>query len=75
MHSTNIFLPFGAGITYCPGRRFARNEIKLLTMFLLSRFEFTLLEGPDYVPEPDGSRAGLGIFSPKIDAKVTVKKI
>jgi cytochrome P450 len=74
--SSTAYLVFGAGITLCPGRRFARNEVKLLLIFLLSRFEFAFPLGivPPH-PGVDGSRAGIGIFPPQSDVKIEVKRI
>eukprot|EP01034_Spumella_vulgaris_P029595 gene29595-36670_t len=71
----------GAGIAYCPGRRFTRNEIKILAAFLLTRLDFTLIANADsklgsrdapqkvVYPGVDGSRAGIGIFPPKSDVR------
>lgn len=75
LSSTMAFLPFGGGTTICPGRRFARNEVKTLCYFLLTHFDLALdfyAEGS--APEFDGSRCGLGIFPPKKDVKITVVK-
>jgi hypothetical protein len=33
------FIPFGGGATYCPGRKFARNEIKTMVAQLFVRFK------------------------------------
>jgi hypothetical protein len=68
------FLPFGGGVTLCPGRRFARNEVKCLVAFLLTEFEFAFVGAPVH-PGHDGARAGLGIFPPKGDVAVSVRKI
>lgn len=71
LHGTEIpsnqcFLPFGGGISYCPGRKFARNEIKTLVIHLFLKFNMTLEEGSLGVPiTVDYSRAGLGVFQPK----------
>ena len=64
--SQTAFLPFGSGTTYCPGRRFARNEIKLIMIMLLNKFNFDLMD-PQYLPEIDGSRAGIGVYPPLND--------
>lgn len=67
------FLPFGGGVTLCPGRRFARNEVKTLVVCLLAQFRFQLAVGADAAaPAFDGARAGLGIFPPKEDVRVRI---
>jgi cytochrome P450 len=73
--SSAVFLPFGAGISLCPGRRFARNEVKILVTLLLSRFTFAFADGEsgDH-PGIDGSRAGLGIFPPGKEIQVMVTR-
>jgi cholesterol 7alpha-monooxygenase len=75
MNRSTTFLPFGSGVTLCPGRKFARNEVKLLLIYLLSKFDFELLDNSQ-VPVVDGARAGLGIFPPlnDIDVRVTKKQ-
>lgn len=73
--SASVFLPFGAGISLCPGRRFARNEVKIIVTLLLSRFNFAFADGEsgDH-PGVDGARAGFGIFPPGREMQVTVAR-
>lgn len=70
-------MPFGGGYTYCPGRRFARNEVKTMVAFLLTRFDLTLVGTGNNTEQPefDGARAGLGIFPPKNDVNVHICKL
>ena len=83
-------MPFGGGYTLCPGRRFARNEVKTMVVFLLTRFQFGFAPeggsggsggsgtGERFVPAHpgfDGARAGLGIFPPKNDVNVFITKL
>ena len=61
------FLPFGAGATWCPGRKFARNEIKTVIAYLFAKFDvsFKDVEAARRLKRNyDGSRAGIGIFPP-----------
>lgn len=62
------YLPFGGGVYWCPGRKFARNEIKTLVAYLLVNFEMSFVN-PGLAAKAqfdyDGSRAGIGIFPPK----------
>lgn len=72
-HSSLTYLPFGAGVTLCPGRRFARNEVKILLVFLLNKFDFTLVDKSKR-PVIDGGRAGIGIFPPLHDIEAIIRK-
>lgn len=65
-------MPFGNGISKCPGRFFAIYEIKLFLTLLLSYFEVELLD-PAMVPPLDQSRAGLGILQPTYDVDFRYK--
>jgi cholesterol 7alpha-monooxygenase len=67
----NPVLVFGGGVTMCPGRHFARNEIKLLTALLLSHKELKLSSArhPGYQVE----RSGFGILPPR--AKVAAQLV
>eukprot|EP00607_Mallomonas_marina_P004866 CAMPEP_0182435708 /NCGR_PEP_ID=MMETSP1167-20130531/77193_1 /TAXON_ID=2988 /ORGANISM="Mallomonas Sp, Strain CCMP3275" /LENGTH=246 /DNA_ID=CAMNT_0024627047 /DNA_START=712 /DNA_END=1452 /DNA_ORIENTATION=- len=75
LSSANTYLVFGGGQAYCPGRRFARNEMKTVLVYLLHNFKLNMSVSGDMkaeeagsmsVPFPgyDGQRAGLGIFPP-----------
>lgn len=64
-------MPFGAGVSMCPGRFFAVNEIKLCVTLLLSRYDLELVDdGP--LPGYDLSRVGLGIYPPSEDVRVRI---
>ena len=61
------FLPFGAGVSYCPGRKFARNEIMTIVYYLMRFFSTEFVdveEAKKYSRSYEGSRAGLGVFPP-----------
>jgi hypothetical protein len=71
----NAFLPFGGGISLCPGRKFARNEIIMFAATLLSKFEFELVneagqgqkDANNLLPSLDESRFGMGYIPPLYD--------
>lgn len=71
--SSSVFLAFGAGVSHCPGRRFARNELKCLLVYILSRLELSLVDQDVKMPKFLASRAGIGIFPPAEDVLIDVK--
>ncbi|XP_056276784.1 cytochrome P450 7A1 isoform X2 [Pseudoliparis swirei] len=66
-------MPFGSGVTKCPGRFFALYEIKLFLTLVLCYFEMELLDPAVKVPPLDQSRAGLGILQPTYDVDFRYK--
>jgi cytochrome P450 len=56
-------IPFGVGLSMCPGRHFARNEFKVITALLLNWCDIHLQETA--MPALDKTRIGLGSFTPK----------
>ena len=67
-------LPFGGGVSECPGNRFARNEIRVFMVHLLLSFDMRLVDVDlaqptgrlaDDFPQFCEGRAGLGIYPPK----------
>ncbi|XP_061152214.1 cytochrome P450 7A1 [Syngnathus typhle] len=62
-----FYMPFGSGVTKCPGRFFAIYEIKQFLTLVLAYFEMELLDPAIKVPPLDQSRAGLGILQPTYD--------
>lgn len=61
------YMPFGSGVTKCPGRFFAVHEIKQFLALLLCYFDMELLDSDVKTPPLDQSRAGLGILQPTYD--------
>lgn len=66
-------MPFGSGVTKCPGRFFAVHEIKQFLALALSYFHMELLDPAVKVPPLDQSRAGLGILQPTYDVDFRYK--
>src|SRR5690606_6982421 len=58
-------LPFGIGLSMCPGRHFARNEFKVVTALVLNWCDIELKETK--IPALDMGRVGLGSLTPKMD--------
>ena len=42
--------PPPGGATYCPGRRFARNEVKTIVAVLLTQFDLAIVDPPSTTP-------------------------
>ncbi|XP_074879462.1 LOW QUALITY PROTEIN: cytochrome P450 7B1 [Buteo buteo] len=60
-----FLMPFGSGISMCPGRFLAMNEMKMFLFLLLAHFDVELVE--DKAVRLDNSRMGLGILLPDVD--------
>ncbi|XP_006003615.1 cytochrome P450 7A1 [Latimeria chalumnae] len=71
------YMPFGSGVTKCPGRFFAVHEIKEFLTLLLTYFELELVDKNAKCPPLDQSRAGLGILQPThdVDFKYRLKAL
>ncbi|XP_043921424.1 cytochrome P450 7A1 [Protopterus annectens] len=65
----HYLMPFGAGVSMCPGRFFAINEIKQSMCMLLLKYDMELVDLTEPVPPVDNSRAGLGVLMPKYDVQ------
>ncbi|CAF0911296.1 unnamed protein product [Didymodactylos carnosus] len=66
------FLPFGYGKTMCPGRFFARNEMKICTAMILKYIDYEFINLNDE-PEQSRYRVGVGIAPPEHDIPVRYK--
>ncbi|XP_067304146.1 cytochrome P450 7A1 [Pseudorasbora parva] len=62
----HFLMPFGSGVSECPGRFFAVLEIKQFLALTLWRFDLQLC-GSDLDLDLDLSRAGLGVLPPSRD--------
>lgn len=65
-------LPFGIGLSMCPGRHFARNEFKVITALVLNWCDIELTETK--IPKLDKGRVGLGSLTPKSDIAFHLKR-
>jgi cytochrome P450 len=65
-------MPFGAGVSMCPGRFLASNEVVQIVAFMLTRFELELL--PHEPPALDRRRGGLGILPPRSDLRFRYRR-
>ncbi|XP_030053419.1 7-alpha-hydroxycholest-4-en-3-one 12-alpha-hydroxylase [Microcaecilia unicolor] len=60
-------MPWGAGLSMCPGRFFATNELKQFVFLMLAYFDFELVNVEEDIPPIDQSRWGFGIMQPAHD--------
>ncbi|KAG7214727.1 hypothetical protein INR49_010619 [Caranx melampygus] len=58
-------MPWGAGVSMCPGRFFATNELKQFVFLMLVYFEFKLKNPDEEIPEIDFRRWGFGSMQPQ----------
>ena len=57
-------MPWGAGVSMCPGRFFASNEMKQFVILVLAYFELELKNPEEKIPEFDSFRLGVGSMHP-----------
>ncbi|KAM9720004.1 7-alpha-hydroxycholest-4-en-3-one 12-alpha-hydroxylase-like [Menidia menidia] len=62
-------MPWGAGVSMCPGRFFATNELKQFVFLMLVYFEFELKNPDEKIPEIDFKRWGFGSMQPIRDVQ------
>uniref|UniRef100_A0A8D3DDR8 Cytochrome P450 family 8 subfamily B member 1, tandem duplicate 1 n=1 Tax=Scophthalmus maximus TaxID=52904 RepID=A0A8D3DDR8_SCOMX len=60
-------MPWGAGVSMCPGRFFATNEMKQFVFLKLAYFEIELKNPDEKIPEIDFRRWGFGSMQPDRD--------
>ena len=63
------FMPFGGGKTMCPGRFFARNEMKICLAMLLRYMEYQFVD-EERIPTQKSHRVGFGVAPPSEDVKI-----
>lgn len=66
------YKPFGGGLTMCPGRFVARQEVFVFITLLLHRFHGRLAPGGQSFPRLDLETPTAGIISPKMGDDVVV---
>ncbi|OQS02604.1 cholesterol 7-alpha-monooxygenase-like isoform X2 [Thraustotheca clavata] len=59
--------PFGMGANMCPGRYFAKNQIKMWIALVMQHMKGIRLSPGTATPVMDSSRLGLGVYPPSKD--------
>ncbi|XP_056149331.1 7-alpha-hydroxycholest-4-en-3-one 12-alpha-hydroxylase-like [Lampris incognitus] len=62
-------MPWGAGVSMCPGRFFATNELKQFVFLMLIYFDFELKNPDEEIPDIDIRRWGFGSMQPTRDVQ------
>ncbi|ELW58282.1 5-beta-cholestane-3-alpha,7-alpha-diol 12-alpha-hydroxylase [Tupaia chinensis] len=57
-------MPWGAGVSVCPGRFFAFSEMKLFVLLMVRYFDLELVDPDTPVPPMDPQRWGFGTIQP-----------
>lgn len=65
-------MPYGGGVSMCPGRFLADNEISLFLGLALTTLDIELLDTT--TPALDTSRAGLGVLPPARDVRCRIRR-
>jgi len=63
------FIPFGGGKSMCPGRFFAKNEIKICVAILLRYMEYKFIDTKT-IPIQKPERVGFGVAPPNKDIPI-----
>ncbi|NWI91260.1 CP8B1 hydroxylase, partial [Pitta sordida] len=64
-----VNMPWGAGVSICPGRFFASAEMKLFVFLMLSYYDLELVSEEEEIPAIDVSRWGFGTMQPIHDVR------
>ncbi|NWS98327.1 CP8B1 hydroxylase, partial [Mionectes macconnelli] len=64
-----VNMPWGAGVSTCPGRFFASAEMKLFVFLMLSHYDLELVNEEEEIPGIDVSRWGFGTMQPVHDVR------
>ncbi|NWU89436.1 CP8B1 hydroxylase, partial [Upupa epops] len=62
-------MPWGAGVSICPGRFFAVAEMKLFVFLMLSHYDLELVNAEEEIPAIDVRRWGFGTMQPVHDVR------
>ncbi|KAG2458032.1 CP8B1 hydroxylase, partial [Polypterus senegalus] len=62
-------MPWGAGVSMCPGRFFATNELKQFVFLMLTYFDLELLRPDEEITAADMTRWGIGLTQPTRDVR------
>jgi cytochrome P450 len=67
--SVSGYMPFGGGKSICPGRFFAKNEMKICLAMLLRYMEYKFVDTKT-IPQQKAHRVGFGVAPPQQDTPI-----
>ncbi|KAI0808336.1 cytochrome P450 [Fomes fomentarius] len=73
-HNESAFIPFAAGAMNCVGKNLALQEIRMVVVALMQRFEMQLREGWDASEYERGFRAYLVATRPEVPVRLRVRR-
>ena len=62
-------MPWGSGVSICPGRFLALNEMKLFILLMVMNFDLELVDPDTPVPPVDPQRWGFGTTQPSHEVR------
>lgn len=62
-------MPWGSGVSMCPGRFLALSEMKLFVLLMITHFDMELVEPDTPVPPVDPQRWGFGTMQPSHEVR------
>ncbi|CAF0833494.1 unnamed protein product [Didymodactylos carnosus] len=62
------YMPFGTGKTMCPGKYFAKNEIKICLALIFQQIEYKFID--ETTPKTRADRVGFGVAPPSKDVQI-----
>ncbi|XP_050996444.1 7-alpha-hydroxycholest-4-en-3-one 12-alpha-hydroxylase [Acomys russatus] len=62
-------MPWGSGVSICPGRFFALSEMKIFLLLMVTYFDFELVDPGTPVPPVDPRRWGFGTSQPSHEVR------
>lgn len=62
-------MPWGSGVSMCPGRFLALSEMKLFVLLMITHFDLELVDPDTPVPPVDPQRWGFGTTQPSHDVR------
>lgn len=70
----SVFRPWGGGTFLCPGRFLAKNEIIIMFIIMVLKYDMETLEGRPWLPPSHHWNLTASILAPKQDVRVNIRE-